>query len=53
MEAPDPLWVIAALRDEIRCLHQYCALLEWQNKYLNEQLVKADLHCELLQPTRH
>lgn len=52
MEGPDPLWIIAALRDEVRCLRQYIELLEWENKYLREQVAQCDLACEILSPTR-
>jgi hypothetical protein len=44
IEGPSPLWIIAALRDEVRALQHYITILEWQNRYLTEQLKQADLH---------
>jgi hypothetical protein len=49
---PSPLWVIAALRDEIRCLRQYISLLEWENQYLKDQVRQCDLAVEIFHPTR-
>jgi len=46
------LYMTAALRDEVRALQHYITILEWQNRYLTEQLKQADLHCEILSPTR-
>jgi hypothetical protein len=52
MEGPDPLFVIAALRDEIRCLRQYISLLEWENEYLKDQVRQCDVAVEIFHPTR-
>jgi hypothetical protein len=51
-QAESYLYMIAALRDEVRALQHYITILEWQNRYLTEQLKQADLHVEILSPTR-
>ena len=52
MEGPDPIWIIAALRDELRAKEHYIAILEWRIRYLEQQVAQCDLACEILSPTR-